>query len=123
MDAAEAQELRLAEAGNHPEHPLLLRDPEPGLEADQVPHLPRAVLAPELHHRVRLAAGARIGQAHRLHRPEPERLPAAARHLLDRQAALEVGHLVEVVPLVLVGGDERVEEALVARRGRAGAFR
>ena len=78
--------------------------------ADQVPHLPRPVLAAELHHRVRLAAGARIGQADRLHRAEAERLPAAPGHLLDRQAALEVGHLVELVALVLVGLDQRVEE-------------
>ena len=65
---------------------------------------------------MRLPAGARIGQADRLHRAEAERLAAAPRHLLDRQAALEVGHLVELVALVLVGLEQRVEEALVPSR-------
>ena len=98
-----------------PEHALLLGNPEPRLEADQVPHLARPVLPPELHHRVRLAAGARIGQADRLHRAEAQRLAAAARHLLDRQAALEVRHLVELVAVVLVGREQRVDERLVCR--------
>ena len=113
----------LLEPGDHPEHPLLLRDPEPGLEADQVPHLPGAVLPAELHHRVRLAAGARIGQAHRLHRAEAQRLAPAARHLLDRQAALEVRHLVELVAVVLVGRDQRVEERSYCLARPSGALR
>ena len=88
-------------------------DPEAGLEADQVPHLARLVLTAQLHRRVRLAAGSRVVQADRLHRAEPQRLAAALRHLLDRQAALEVRHLVELVAVKLVGGRQRVDERFV----------
>ena len=117
MDAAEAQELRVAQARNHREDALLLGNAEPRLEADEVPHPARAVLAPQLHHRMRLPAGSRIGKAHRLHRTEARRLPAPPRHLLDRQASLEVGHLVEIVARVLIGSRERVDERLVLVAG------
>ena len=100
----------VVEPGNHREHPALFGYPEPGLESDQVPHLSRAVLAPELHHRERLPARPRLGKAHRLHRPEAERVAAAAGHLLDRQAPFEVRHLVELVRGELIGGEERIDE-------------
>ena len=58
-------------------------------------------------------AGARIAEAHRLHRPESERLAPARGHLLHRHAALEVRHLVELMAVILVGGEERVEEGVV----------
>ncbi len=123
MDAPEAEVLRLLESRDHAEHPLLLGDPEPGLEAHQVPHLPRPVLAAKLYHRVRLAAGARVGQPDRLHRAEPERLAAAPRHLLHRQAALEVRHRVELVALMLVGLEQRVEELRRMPAASIGALR
>ncbi len=109
----------LAEPGDHPEDALLLGDAEPGLEAHEVPHLPRPVLAAELHHGVRVPAGARVAEAHRLHGAEAKRLGAAARHLLHGEAALEVGHLVELVGGELVRRGERGEERLVllARHG------
>ena len=64
---------------------------------------------------MRLPAGARVRQPHRLHRPEPQRLPSPPRHFLDRQAPLEVRNLVELVALVLIGGEEGIEKRLVAR--------
>ena len=113
MDGAEAKELRVLEPGDHPEDALLLRIAEPRLEADEVPHLARAILHAELHDGVRLAPRARVGEPDGLHRPEAQRLAAAPRHLLGGHAALEVRHLVELVRGRLVGGGERVEERLV----------
>jgi hypothetical protein len=70
IDASVAEELRVPEPRDPAEHLLLLGNPKPGLEADQVPHLPGAVLSPELDHGMGLPAGARIGQADRLHGTE-----------------------------------------------------
>jgi hypothetical protein len=74
---------------------------------------PASVVLPQLHDRVGLAAGARIAQAHGLHRSEPQRLPPAGRHHLDRQAPLEELRVVEVVQRCPLGRDERVVEARV----------
>ena len=65
------------------------------------------VVLPELDAGVRLAPGARIGQAHRLHRPEPQRVHAAPRHHLDRQAPLEELRIVEFVQRRLLGRHHR----------------
>ena len=113
MNAAVAEELGRLEARNRPEHPLLLRNAKPGLKSHQVPHLPRRIFSPQLHYRVRIPAGARIGQAHRFHWPEPERVSSPAGHLLDRQTALEVGNLVEVVRRELIALQQRIDESLV----------
>jgi hypothetical protein len=113
VDGAEAEKLRVLKARDHPKDALLLRVAEPRLEADHVPHLPRAVLHAELDHGVRAAAGPRILEADRLHRAEAERIAAALGHLLNRHAAFEVGHLVEVVRRRLVGSRQRVDERLV----------
>ena len=73
----------------------------------------RQVVLPQLHRRVRRPARPRIGQAHRLHRSEPQRVGAAMGHHLDRQAAFEEFLLVEVVDRRRFGVDQRVVEALV----------
>ena len=44
VNAPVAQELRLRQAGDRREDALLLRNPEPGLEADEVPHLACPIL-------------------------------------------------------------------------------
>ena len=56
-----------------------------------------AVLGAQLDDRPRPVTGARVAQADRPHRPEPQRLRAALGHHLDRHAALEVARLLEVV--------------------------
>ena len=55
------------------------------------------IVLPQLHDGKRRAAGARIDEADRLHRPEAQRVAAAVRHHLDRQTAFEELLLVEVV--------------------------
>ena len=59
------------------------------------------------------------GEPDRLHRAEAQRVDAAPRHLLDRQAALEVERLLEVVQRQHLGGDERGDERLVLLARRA----
>src|SRR5215217_2448436 len=113
MDAAVAEERRGFESRNHPKDPLLLRDPQPSLETDEIPHLPGSILPPELDHCMRLPSGSRIGQTHRLHGSEPKRLPAPASHLLHWEAALEVGDLIEFVAVELVGLYQSRDETLV----------
>src|SRR5690606_41962534 len=62
VDRAVAEELRGGEGRDHPEHAALLAGAEPRLEPDDVPHLARAVLAPELDHGVRRTAGPRVAE-------------------------------------------------------------
>src|SRR5207247_8975924 len=101
VDAPEPQELGALETGNRPEDALLRGDCESRLEPDEVPHLARPVFLPELHDRVRLrltpGASPGIVEPKRFHRPMPEGLDTPLRHLLDRQAALAVRRLVELV--------------------------
>ena len=97
MDHAEADELRLLEPGNQPQHARLLAPFHLRLEPDQAEVIAGEVVLPQLHDRVGLAAGARIRQA----RPASSARTAACRrrvrHHFDRQAAFEELRLVEVV--------------------------
>src|SRR6185503_17869501 len=104
MHGTPTQELRIGQPRNHSKHALLLARAQTRLEADEVPHPPAAILHAELRDRVGLPATPRVAQANRLHRPEAKRLAAAASHLLDRHASLEVRDRVEVMPLVLISG-------------------
>jgi len=105
------------EPGNHPEHPLLIRNLEARLEAHEVPHLSRAVFLAELHDGVRLlipGLAPGVSEADWLHRAEAEDVAPARRHLFDREAALEVRRAIElVVRLVLLAGPERRDECVV----------
>src|SRR4051812_33846717 len=113
MDRSPPQKFRVAESGDHAKHALLLARSESRLKADEVPHAAAAVLHAELSDRVCIAASARVTQAYRLHRTEAQSFAAAARHLFDRHAALEVRDGIERLALVLIRRDERVEEGLV----------
>ena len=57
--------------------------------------------------------GARIAQADRLHRPEAQRVAAAARDLFDRQAALEVVQVLPIFGVDRLRFQQRVEKAVV----------
>jgi hypothetical protein len=113
VDAPEAEVFGLFQAGNHAEHPLLLGNPEPGLEAHEIPHLSGTVFPAKLHHGMRLPSGLRIRQSHRLHGAEPEGFPAAPGHLLDGQTSLEVRNLIELVSVKLVCADQLVDEPFI----------
>ena len=94
---AEARECGVLEAGDHLDDALLLRHFHLRLEADDVEVIVGEVFLAQLHDRVRPLAGARMFEADRLHRTEAQRVDAARRDLLDRQAAFEVRRLLEVV--------------------------
>ena len=107
VDHPEPHELGILESGNEPQDTSLLAPLHLRLEADEAEVVARKVVLSELHAGVRLAPGARIGQAHRLHRPEPQRVDAAARHHLDRQAPLEEFRIVKFVQRRLLGRHHR----------------
>ncbi len=113
MDGAEAQELRIREAGNHAEDALLLGNAKPRLEPDEIPHPAGAIFLPELRDGVRLTARPRVAQPHGLERAEAEHIAPALCHHFHRETPLEVRHLVEVVPPVLIRRQQRVDERLV----------
>src|ERR1700694_1599998 len=103
MDRPVPQKLRSLEAGNHAQHALLLRNPEPRLESHHIPHTPTSIFLAKLHDGVRIATRARIAEANRLERTEAKRVPPALGHHFHRHAPLEVGPLVELVTVILVG--------------------
>src|SRR6185503_18510876 len=100
------------EAGDGAQDALLVAPLEAALEADEVEVGAGEVLLLQLHHRVRPAAVGR-GKPHRLHRSVAQRVDAAPRHLLDRQAALEEEGALEVMQRQHFGCDEGGDERLV----------
>ena len=113
VDRAEAQELRILQPRNQPEDARLLRNAQPRLAPDDVPHAPRAILHAELHYGPRAPARARIGEPDRSHGAEAQRVGAPLRDLLDGHAPLEVRHLVERLALVQISFGQRGHPRLV----------
>ena len=114
--------LASCKPGNHPENSGLRAVLHLGLEADDVVERAQLVVAAQLHHRIGLhIRPVRVGQPHRLHRAEAQRLAPAFGHHLDRQAAVEIACRLAFVELGLVGGEKRVDEGLVLRRGPSGS--
>ncbi len=114
MDLAVAEKLGVLEAGDEAKDARLLAEPHVVLEADQVEALGAQIFLAKLDDGPGAAAGARIVEAHGLHRTEAERVAAAAGDLLDGEAGLEVAGVV----FGDVGGDgvgleELVDEVLV----------
>ena len=79
MQAAEPRELGVLQAGDRAEDARLLAVLQLGLEADHVAERAQRIVLAQLHDGVGPAAGARVGQADRLHRAEAQRLAARAR--------------------------------------------
>ncbi len=71
MESAEARELGVLQSWYHAEDPRLLGVAQLGLEANHIPQRTERVVLAKLDDGVRPAAGARIIEADRLHRPEP----------------------------------------------------
>lgn len=97
MHHPEPDELGLLQTGDHLEHARLLAPFQLGLESDEAVVIASQRVLSELHRGVREAARARIGEADGLHGSEAQRVLAAMRHHLDRQATLEELLFVEVV--------------------------
>src|SRR5690242_19169355 len=90
VDGAEPEKLRALETGNHAEDALLLGVAEPRLESDQIPHPPVPIFHAQLNDGMTARAHPRVDETDRLHRAKTKGVPAAARHLLDGHAPLEV---------------------------------
>jgi hypothetical protein len=97
VNHAEPHELGRRQPRDEPQNPGLLPPLHLRLKAHEAEVVARKRVLSQLHDRVGLAAGPRIPEAHGLHRSEPQRLPPARRHDLDRQAPLEELRVVEVV--------------------------
>ena len=121
MHHAEAHELGVLEPRDQPQHARLVAPLDLRLEADEAPVVARERVLTQLHDGVRTAPGARIGEPHRLHRPEAQRVAAPMRHDLDRQAAFEEGGLVEIVHRRRLGGDQRIVEPVGTRPSSSGS--
>ena len=111
MNAAKPRELGALESGNGAEDADLFGVLQLGLEADHVEQRAELVVLPQLHDRIRLLVRlVRIGEPDRFHRAVPQRLGAALRHHLDRQAAVEIGRVFPFVEARLVAGVQRIDE-------------
>src|SRR3546814_13562682 len=73
VDAAEAGEARLLQAGDHVQHAALLAPLQLGLEADQVAQGTEHIVLTELRNRPGPSHRARVGQADRRYRRSEER--------------------------------------------------
>src|SRR5690242_18240602 len=98
MDLSIAQELRVFESRNQPQHALLLAVFQVILKADQIVRVGALILFAQLHYRIGELPSSGIFEADWLHRTKPERLAPAPPNLLDRQTAFKVIQLLPVLP-------------------------
>ena len=112
MHDAVAQKLRLAQGGDHAEHPPLFGEFEVGLEADQIIGGGGGVFFAQLQYRVRALAVV-IVQSHGLEHAEAQRIFAAGRHDLDGHTALEHLPLVKIVHQRPLRARQRLYERLI----------
>ena len=93
MQPAEPGEFGLLQTGDHAEDAGLLGIFQLRLEADHVVERAERIVLAELHDGIGFVRRVRIGQPDRLHGAVGQRLDAALRHHLDRQAAFEIGRI------------------------------
>ena len=115
MNLPVAQEARIFEAGNQPQHPRLLAKFQMILKAHQVIAVRAQIFLAQLHHGPGRLAGARIAQAHRLHRAKAQRVAAAPGQHFDGQAALEVIGSLPLLCLGRLGRQQRIQKAVELR--------
>src|SRR5215218_1172465 len=108
-----ADEVGSLQTGDGPEDPLLLSPLQARLEADHVEETALGIVLAELHDGVGLSAGARVRQPDRLHRAKAQGFGAASGYRLDRQTALEVHVLLEVLYRGELGGCQVLDKGVV----------
>ena len=82
------------------------------LKADKVVAVGAQVLFAQLHNGPGRSAGARIAQAHRLHRPKSQGIAASAGQHFDGQAAFKVIKLLPLLGFGSLGGQQCVKKAI-----------
>ena len=121
MDLAVAEELGVLEAGNQAHDALLFAESQVILKAHQVVAVGAQILLAKLDGGVGTAAGARVGQPHRLHGTEAQGVAAAAGDLFDGQAGFEVRRVVRDMRFHALRRQQFVDEALVLGLCRTGS--
>src|ERR1700733_12690990 len=118
MNLPEAEKLGALQTRNHTEYSRLLRKPHVILESHQVVARRAQVFLPQLHHRVRPPAAARILEPNRLHRTEPQGFPPLPGQFFNGQARFEKSRVTLGVVFWnmrwnSLGRENRVHESLV----------
>ena len=78
MNLPVAQEARILEPRNQPQHPCLIVPLQVILKSDEVVAVGAEIFFAQLHHGPGYFAGSRIAQADGLHRSEAQRVASAA---------------------------------------------
>src|SRR5215218_3812131 len=110
---AHAGEVGVLEAWDGPEYAPLLAPLQARLEADDVVEATLGVVLPQLHDGVGDLAGSGIREADGLHGPEAEGVLSAPGDGLDRETALEVQILLEVLYGAEFGGSQVLYKGIV----------
>src|SRR5215218_5736025 len=113
MHDTHAGEVGVLEAWDSPEYAPLLAPLQARLEADDVVEAALGVVLPQLHDGVGNLAGSGVGEADGLHGSEAEGVFSAAGDGLDRETALEVQVLLEVLYGAEFGGRQVLYEGVV----------
>ena len=114
MQAAQPREFGRFQPRNGAERLGLRAIGELGLETHHVVERAQRVVLAQLHDGAGLHRGiVRIGEADRLHRAVAQGLAAALRHHLDRQAAVEIGGVLEILEGDFFAFEQGVDEGLV----------
>ena len=116
MDLAIAQELRILQSRDQPQHPCLIAVFQVILETDEIVRIRALILLAQLHRRVGNLPGARIFESDRLHRTKAQRLASAPGDLLDWQTGLKIVQLLPVLAFDRLRLDQRVIKAVVFLR-------
>ncbi len=116
MDLAVAQEFRILQARDQPQHASLFAELQVILKSNQVVGICPQIFTPQLHHRPRRLAGSRIAQADRLHRAKAWRIAPSSRKLFDRQAAFKVSQLLPFFFLHRLRRHQRIVKAVILLR-------
>ena len=112
-----AHKLGIVQRGYHRKNALLLREPEVRLEADEVIDAALAVVAPQLHHGKGLVPRPRVLEPARLERPVAQSVASAARHDLNRHAALKNVLVLKAVHRSFLRGRQCLPEGKVLLLG------
>src|SRR5918993_3731423 len=113
MHDTHAGEVGVLEAWDSPEYTPLLAPLQARLEADEVVEASLGVVLPQLHDCVGNLAGSGVREADRLHGPEAEGVFSAPGYGLDRETALEVQVLLEILYGAEFGGSQVLYESVV----------
>uniref|UniRef100_A0A0N4Z8C9 LigA n=1 Tax=Parastrongyloides trichosuri TaxID=131310 RepID=A0A0N4Z8C9_PARTI len=114
VQTAQTRELGVLKPGNHAENLCLYAIFQLGLETDHIIKRAECIILTQLHDGVGLDRRVvLVRQADRLHRTVAQGLAAALGHDLDRQAAVEIGHVLPFLEVSLGAVQQGVDEGLV----------